>query len=98
LNILTKDREAEISALVADGRITPAVSDKLKAKFAKRESIQNFINDEGEPIDGFDEVIAALKENEKVLNYGGQTTPLPKPGEQQEENPLLANAKARAGK
>jgi len=97
LNIIAKDRDMEITNLVKEGKIVPAVADKLRSKFAKRESIVDCINDDGEPIDGFETIISALKENEKVINFGDQTKiSLPKGDDGKlKESALVIDAKAR---
>lgn len=98
LNILVKDRDMDITRLVETGKVIPAVADKLREQFAKKDAILNCVNEEGEGIDGFDAVIAALKENEAVINFGGKTKiPLHKEGEPQESG-LVRNAKARGAK
>jgi ATP-dependent protease ClpP protease subunit len=97
LNMLVTNRDLEITNLVKEGKITPAVGDKLKEQFAKKDTILNCVDAEGTSVDNFDNIIAALKENEKVVNFGGRTkTSLPKGDEGQQHDGLVKNAMARA--
>ena len=60
------------------------------------EILLNCIDEDGEAIDNFYSITAALKENEEVVNFGGRKkTTLDKP-EEGEDNPLLADADRRA--
>jgi hypothetical protein len=72
LSMLSKGRKAEIDALVADDRITPAQSDVLKKKWCSDEAIK--IACAAESGDGFDDQIEVLKLNEK-LKSGSVTGP-----------------------
>lgn len=97
INMIVKNRDMDIDNLVNEGRITPAVADDLKKQFSKKDEIVNCVDIEGNSIDNFEAVIAALAKNEKVLNFGGKTkATLVKGGDEGEPNPLIADAMARA--
>jgi ATP-dependent protease ClpP protease subunit len=99
LNMLVTNREMEITNLVKEGKITPAVGDELKKDFASKDTILNCVDADGDSVDNFEKIIGALKKNEKVVNFGGRTKAgLPKAGEEQQESVLVLNAKARGAK
>lgn len=99
INMVKRTRETEVNALVNEGKITAAVSSSLVSIFGTDEVISNATDEKGEIRDNFDKVIDALRKNEKVINYGGQTGvqgtgALPRG--QQEVNPLIEDAERRA--
>jgi ATP-dependent protease ClpP protease subunit len=100
VNMLVREREGQIDQLVGEGKITGAVATGLKKQFASKKEIVNLVDEDGNPTDGFDGLVSSLSENEKVINFGGQKkkAKLEQFGEGEDENPLIANAEARAKK
>lgn len=95
VSMVGKARKSEISNLVRDGKITPAVAKDLEDQFACDDAVSLSLSmDEGSS-DGFDSMMEALKKNESVLRTEEQTK-----GQglklSAEDNPLIADAERRA--
>jgi len=96
---MAKDlRNTKLDRLVEQGRITPAVCDKLKLQFTSDDALQLSLASEDGKDDAFDNVFAALSLNEplelgeKTGAQGGDVGELLKA----EKNPLIADAERRA--
>lgn len=100
LGVLRDNRGMKLSALVAEGRITPAVRDELAAQYCS-EGVLKLSLTPGAPPDNFDVVIAALGKNEPVLSFkektGAQSVALSNPlALKPENNPLVRKMEERA--
>ena len=98
VDILVREREGEIDRLVTNGQVSGAVAKGLKAQFADKEQIVSCVDEKGNPTDGFDGLIASLGKNEKIINFGDQKkkAKFDKGDDDDEVNPVIANAEARA--
>lgn len=72
LKLARENREMKLNALVQDGKITPAVRDRLSATWAAKDSDALALSMDDTSDKRFDEMIAALGENDPV-KLGEQT-------------------------
>lgn len=96
VNMIKRSREAELNALVSDGRITPAVATELNNIYNQENVIVSSVDEQGNVTDHFDKMVDALKKNEKVVNFGGQSGTQQLPKISATDNPLVRDAEARA--
>ncbi len=66
ITLVRDNREMKLAALVAAGNITPAVKDKLTAQYCSDGALTLSLSNDGTASDGFDAMVAALKENEPL--------------------------------
>lgn len=86
VNMVKNYREGELTRLVDDGKCSPAVIQDLKTVFLNEDRIK-LDGQLDDPNKEFDQMVAALKKNEKIINFDGktkpQTTPLDKKQDEQ---------------
>lgn len=96
VNMIKRSREAELNALVSDGRVVPAVAKELNDIFNQEHLIIGSVDEQGNVTDNFEKMVDALKKNEKVVNFGGQSGTQQLPKISATDNPLVRDAEARA--
>lgn len=100
VGMVKRARNTELQALVAAGKIVPAVAKKLETKYCEDGAISLSLSS-GSESDDFETTIEALKLNERVLSLGeksGQQVLELSAGDtlNPSKNPLLKNAEQRA--
>jgi len=96
LSLAADNRTMKLSQLVAAGKITPAVSDKLMAIYIGEGNAALILSLQENRQGDFDALVLALSENDPVKlaeTTGGQVLSNPLKAK---ENPLIADAEARA--
>lgn len=93
VNMVVRARENELNTLVKEGKVVPAVVNKLKIDFVNNERI---LKDIETGSNEFEKVVNALNENEEVFSFKSKasTQQLPK-GNPEEANVLIKNMEKR---
>ncbi|HOM61918.1 MAG TPA: phage protease [Anaerohalosphaeraceae bacterium] len=96
VRLASENREMKLNTLVAAGRITPAVKEKLAKRYVETGALQLSMS-KGD--DGFDELVKILAENDPVIlkeHTSAQTLELSGGPTRTNYNPLIADAERRA--
>jgi len=100
VRLATENRSMKLNALAAEGRITPAQRDKLVKDWATPEAVTLTLS-AGRDGEDFERLLEVLRLAEPVVRMGEKTGPQTvalsdSRKSTQPENPVVANAEARA--
>lgn len=97
VNMIKRSRETDLSMLLTNGKIIPAVANEMRTKYLTDERVRIDLQTDNEE---FNNLTNSFSKNEPVLSFGGKasTQILSKEQQDREKNVLIEDAKKRVGK